>query len=165
MKLSSTQIGALAENLIANELMIESGGRLSPFQPVADDDGIDILIYDKITGNALPIQIKARTTTINKRGKQERGNTVHFEIRKATLRKERKALLLCILIDYTLRATERAWLLPLTDVPTIATDKGNKYAIRANKQLSSKDKYKSYQCLSIGELSRRLISLLENKKT
>ena len=55
MKLTSTQIGALAENVVANELMIESGGRLSPFQPIADDDGIDLLVYDKVTGNALPI--------------------------------------------------------------------------------------------------------------
>jgi hypothetical protein len=67
--LSSTQIGVLAENLVANELMIESEGRLSPFQPIADDDGIDVLIYDKITGNALPVQIKARTNTINKPGR------------------------------------------------------------------------------------------------
>ena len=165
MELSSTQIGTLAENLVANELMIESGGRLSPFQPVADDDGIDILIYDKITGKALPMQIKARTNTINKRGKQERGNTVHFEIRKATLKKERKALLLCVLLDGTMRATERAWLLPHTDLPDTATDKGNKYVIRANRQLSSNDKYKSYQCASIGEVAKRLIALFENKNT
>ena len=38
MSLTSTQIGTLAENLIANELMIESSGRLSPFQPIADDE-------------------------------------------------------------------------------------------------------------------------------
>jgi hypothetical protein len=36
MELSSTQIGAIAENLVANELMIESKGRLSPFQPIAE---------------------------------------------------------------------------------------------------------------------------------
>ena len=60
-KLSATQIGAIAENLVANELMIESKGRLSSFQPVADDDGINVLIYDKQTGRAVPIQIKTRT--------------------------------------------------------------------------------------------------------
>ena len=70
MTLTSTQIGTLAENLVTNELMIESSGRLSPFQPIADDDGIDVLIYDKVTGKALPIQIKARTNTINKAGEK-----------------------------------------------------------------------------------------------
>lgn len=82
MKLTSTQIGVLAENLVANELTIESKGHLSPFQAIADDDGVGILIYDKKTGKAIPLQIKARTNTINKRGKQERSNTAHFTVRK-----------------------------------------------------------------------------------
>jgi hypothetical protein len=42
---SSTQIGAIAVNHVANVLMISSGGPLSAFWPVADDDGIDLLIY------------------------------------------------------------------------------------------------------------------------
>ena len=65
-KLSSTQIGTIAENHVANMLMITSGGRLSAFQPVADDDGIDLLIYDKKSGRALPAQVKSRTVTINR---------------------------------------------------------------------------------------------------
>ncbi len=105
MQLSSTQIGALAENLVANELMIESKGRLSAFQPVADDDGIDVLVYDKVTGNACPIQIKARTLTIRKRASKERGNTVHFEVRKATFKENRNTILLCVLLDKDLRST------------------------------------------------------------
>lgn len=60
-KPSSTQIGAVAENPVANALMVESAGRLSPFSPVADDDGIDLLIYDKESGRALPAQVKSRT--------------------------------------------------------------------------------------------------------
>jgi hypothetical protein len=163
MNLSSTQIGALAENLISNELMIESGGRLSPFQPVADDDGIDVLIYDKITGKAAPIQIKSRTNTINKPGKQERSNTVHFEVRKSTLRKERKAMLLCVLLDGSLRSTERAWLLPISLLPEIAADRKTKYVIRANKQLDTKDKYKPYQCESIREVAKRLVDAFEKE--
>ena len=55
LELSSTQIGALAESIVANELTIASGGRLTSFNPMADDDGIDILIYDKKTGEAIPL--------------------------------------------------------------------------------------------------------------
>ena len=155
--LTSTQIGALAENLVANELMVESEGRLSPFQPIADDDGIDVLIYDKITGKAVPVQIKARTNTINKPGKQERSNTVHFEVRKSTLNAERKAMLLCILLDEHLRKTERAWLLPIAMLPTIASDRSTKFVIRANKLLSTKDKYKPFQCKTIKDVAQKLI--------
>ena len=162
MQLSSTQIGALAENLIANELMIEPRGRLSPFQPIADDDGIDVLIYDKVTGLAVPIQVKARTNAINKRGKQERSNTVHFEVRKATHNEERQAMLLCVLLTEDLRATERAWLLPLAHLPKLTTEKPTKYVIRANKQLTTNDKYKSFQCESMKGVANRLISHFEH---
>lgn len=161
MKLTSTQIGAITENLIANELMIESRGRLSPFRPIADDDGIDVIIYDKVTGGALPIQIKARTNTIIKAGKETRSNTVHFEVRKATHRADRHALLLCVLVGGDLRSTERAWLLPLSELAAITNTKTEKYVIRANKQLSTNDRYKKYQCEDIAELGRRLIKEFE----
>jgi|HubBroStandDraft_4_1064222.scaffolds.fasta_scaffold374427_1 hypothetical protein len=82
--LACAQIGVIAENHVANMLMIAARGRLSAFQPVADDDGIDLLIYDKKSGRALPAQIKCRTVTINRAGKAERSDIVHFELRKAT---------------------------------------------------------------------------------
>jgi hypothetical protein len=160
MSLSSTQIGSIAENLVANELMIESNGRLSSFQPVADDDGIDVLFYDKITGKALPVQIKARTNTINKRGKQERGNTVHFEVRKASIKEERKVMLLCVLLNINLLSTERAWLIPFSKIHEVASEKSTKYVIRANKQLNTNDKYKQFQCENVEEVATRLMKLL-----
>lgn len=156
-ELSSTQIGAIAENLVANELMIESKGRLSPFQPIADDDGLDVLIYDKVTGRAIPIQIKARTNTLKKNGSMERGNLVHFEVRKSSHRDDRHALLLCVLLSSDLRSTERAWLLPLHELPFLATTKENKYTLRANKQLTSNDRYKKFRCANMAEISKLLI--------
>lgn len=156
MKLTSTQIGVLAENLVANELMIESKGRLSPFQPMADDDGVDILIYDKKTGKAIPLQIKARTNTINKRGKQERSNTAHFTVRKISCEAPRQTMLLCVLLAQNLRSTERAWLLPLSKLSKIANAKEFTYAIRPNKTLASNDKYKIFQCENIKEVAKRL---------
>jgi hypothetical protein len=162
VQLTTTQIGALAENLVANELMIESKGRLSPFQPVADDDGIDLLIYDKRTGRSCPIQIKARTNTINKRGKQERSNTAHFEIRKSTFNDSRNTMLLCVLLSKDLRSTERAWLVPFSELKVLTRQSPSKYVIRANKLLSSKDKYSPYQCRSINEVVERMFAQFDS---
>lgn len=64
MTLSSTQIGTIGENLLVNAVMKASEGRLSPFQPYADDDGLDLLFYDKQTGNSVAIQLKCRTSTL-----------------------------------------------------------------------------------------------------
>ena len=163
MELTSTQIGAVAENLVANELMIESMGRLSPFQPIADDDGLDVLIYDKVTGRAVPIQIKARTKSVKKAASNERGNIVHFEVRKSSHRDDRHALLLCVLLSENLRSTERAWLLPLHEIHLLSSNREKKFVIQANKQLNSNDKYKKFRCSDIGEVSRILIRRFEDE--
>ena len=96
MGLSSTQIGAIGENLLINALMKASEGRLSPFQPLADDDGLDVLFFDKVTGNSVAIQLKCRTVSIRKKGSDERGNSVHFQVRQSTYREARKAFLGCV---------------------------------------------------------------------
>ncbi|GBE17339.1 hypothetical protein BMS3Abin15_01181 [bacterium BMS3Abin15] len=165
MELSSTQKGALAENIVSNELMIETKGRLSPFKPMADDDGIDVLIYDKLTIRSVPLQIRSSTNTIKKRGKQERSNTAYFELKKSALKKERKAFLLCVLLKQNMKTAERAWLFPLDQLHKIASKGKDKYIIRANKQLSTKDKFKNYQCESIKEVAKRLIKYFEEKST
>jgi len=44
-KLTQTQIGSIGEVTVAAQLMLLSNGRLSPFLPFADDDGIDLFIF------------------------------------------------------------------------------------------------------------------------
>jgi hypothetical protein len=43
-RITSTQTGAVGELTIAAGLIVASDGRLAPFKPVADDDGIDLLV-------------------------------------------------------------------------------------------------------------------------
>jgi hypothetical protein len=78
MSLTSTQVGVIGENLLVNAVMKESDGRLSPFRPIADDDGLDVLFFDKDTGNSVAMQLKCRTVTTRKRSSDERGNVAYF---------------------------------------------------------------------------------------
>ncbi len=162
MKPTSTQIGAIAENLVANALMVESGGRLSPFAPVADDDGIDLLIYDKKSGRAMPVQVKSRTITLKKRGSQQRGNVVHFEVRAATFRSNRYAYLIAVLLSEDASRIECAWLLPMRELPTIASARTSKYVIRASRSLTSSDRYSQYQCKDMNALVARLLKTFDS---
>lgn len=163
-KLSSTQIGAIAENHVANMLMITTDGRLSAFQPVADDDGIDLLIYDKRSGRALPAQVKCRTVTINKSGTSERSDTVHFELRKATYR-DRPACAIFVLLTEDASAIAMAWVFPLSDMRKYAragtiTDDAKKYVIRCSRAPNTKDRHSAVRCLP-GELGARVVALIE----
>lgn len=164
MKPTSTQIGAIAENLIANALMVESDGRLSPFSPVADDDGIDILIYDKETGRAIPVQVKSRTVALKKRATQERGNVVHFEVRSATFKSDRYAYLVAALLAEDASRVERAWLIPMQQLPSVAAKRTAKYVVRASKSLTSTDRYSAYRCKDAAHLVARVLALFDDRK-
>lgn len=160
-QLSSTQIGAIAELLVANTLMVHSRGRLSPFRPVADDDGIDLLIYDKLTGRALPAQVKSRTVALKRPGTDVRGNTVHFELRKATFRSDRYACCLLLLLANDISCIERSWVIPMRELPACASDRTAKYVIRANKVIGAADRFSRFQCQDPALLVSRVLALLE----
>jgi hypothetical protein len=161
--LTSTQKGVIAEHIVADELMIETDGRFSPFSPQADDEGIDLLIYDKKTGKALPVQIKSRTGGIIRKGKES--NTIHFEIRSVSLKNEKYAYFLAILLSKDIRSIERAWFIPIKDISTLLNirKKQSKYIMRANKNLTTKDKFSKYQCENMIEVTKRIEKIIENK--
>jgi len=157
---SSTQIGAIGVNHVANALMIASGGRLSIFWPVADDDGIDLLVYDKVTGRALPAQVKSRTLALKKRGRSERGNVVHFELRKATFRVDRYACAILVLLSQDASVIECAWVIPMRDLPRLAASRQTKYVVRASRSLMTRDRYGDFQCKDCQTLGDRVLDLI-----
>ena len=105
--MTQTQVGTIGEVTVAAQLMLGSDGRFSPFLPFADDDGIDLIVYDKVTGVSLPVQVKARTSaTLGK------SDTVVFDVRRKTFGGHAGAFLLAILLDMTGRPvadSERHW--------------------------------------------------------
>ena len=160
-QLTTTQVGAIAEAVVASQVMIESSGRLSPFRPVADDGGIDLLIYDKDTGRSLPVQIKGRTHTLKRSNSTKHGNTVHFEVREATMKADPYAHLLGVLMNRYLDGIERAWLVPMMDVKRFARHHSRKYILRPSRQVKAKDKWTNYRCRDARDTVDRIIEILE----
>lgn len=158
-KVTATQLGAIAENLVATCLIIESGGRLSPFRAFADDGGIDLLVYDKVTGRALPIQVKSRTKTLNRFPKR-----VHFNVRRATFNEDQDAYVLGVLIDpgEVAWSVKRAWLIPVSELSSVASQDSKLFKVTPSMDMSSRDKYSPYRCESMAEVSKRLLSALND---
>ncbi len=131
---TETQIGSIGENLVATQLILESRGRLSLFKPMADDVGIDLLVYDKGTGVALPFQVKSRTKTLKRHLK-----IVHFQVRLATFNEEQEAYLLAVFVDAARREfrIKRSWLIPMRELPMVATRRAEKLAIRPSIDMKS----------------------------
>ena len=148
---TATQKGAIGESIVAIQLILESGGRLSPFEPLADDDGIDLLIYDKQTGYSAPLQVKTRTGTVKRNP-----NTVHFEVRRATFDSNVDGFVLAVLLDPDGYEVVRAWLLPMRDLPGVAGSNENRFVIRPSKKMDSKDKFMPYRYEGIAAVAERL---------
>jgi hypothetical protein len=161
MTLTSTQVGLLAENLVINAVLIASAGRIVPFRPVADDYGIDLLLYDKITGRALPLQVKARTRTLKKKSGTERGNIVHFGVRKVALRDKGQTRLLAVLLDEGMTTIRALWLMPLPEVERIGSERNDVFVIRPSQSATSGDKFRPYYLPSAFALVEQLFKEFE----
>lgn len=137
-RMSSTQIGAIGESDVANALMRASNGRFAPFRPMADDDGIDMLIFDKLTRSCLPLQIKTRTATDGRSRA-----TVQFDVRRAACLRNLGAFVLCVLQNVDRVAA--CWLVPIADLEAIAKKTDEKLALTPSANHNSRDRYSSYR--------------------
>ena len=155
-EVTATQKGAIGESIVAIQLILESGGRLSPFEPLADDDGIDLLIYDKKTGYAAPLQVKTRTTTVRRHP-----NIVHFQVRRATFSSNTGGFVLAVLLNPDQANVRRAWLIPMNCLPGIASTTTNTFAIRPSMKMNSRDKYTPFRLQDIAEVAKRLIAYFD----
>ncbi len=88
--------------------MAQSGGRLSPFEPLSDDHGIDLVVIDKATGRAMPIQVKSWLLSPDRPVK-----TVQFDVRKATFSDMKTGVIIAVVMDPDTLAMTVAWLIPL----------------------------------------------------
>lgn len=153
-KLSSTQIGAIGEVTVAAGLMLGSSGRLAPFRPMADDDGLDLLVLDKVTRRVLPIQVKCRTGI-----DRSTGGTVEFNVRLQTFTKEGGGFLLFALLSAGTIST--AWLVPADELEAIAYRKSDKLAVVASPKPTSKDRFSPYRHGGMEEVVSALLARLD----
>ncbi len=155
-RITPTQIGAIGEQIVAVQLVLASDGRFSPFLPVADDDGIDLLVFDKATRRAAPIQVKSRTGIMEKQS-----DTAQFDVRLSTFEAHSDAFLLAIILDLTGCTIRRAWLIPMSELESVARVGSKKLSITPSAKESSKDRYAPYRCSDMAQVAQRLTEFMD----
>jgi len=153
--LTTTQKGAVAESIVASRIISVSAGRLCPFLPVADDGGVDLLLFDKKTRNAVPVQVKSRTATLRRFP-----NRVYFEIRKKTFSQTPGTVVIAMLFDWDKQEPRCMWLLPGGVISQGAQGRGYRYVLQPSIAPDSKDKWRRFRCETFEKLVQRLVSLL-----
>jgi hypothetical protein len=156
--LTPTQIGAVGVSIVAARLIASSEGRLCPFLPVADDGGVDLLMFDKKTRHAVPVQVKTRTVELKRFP-----NLVHFQVRKKTFSETPGTVVVAMLLDWGEQKPRVMWLLPNEVVAREARSSGGNYVLRPSKAPESQDKWTQFRCASFEELAQRLVILLETE--
>jgi hypothetical protein len=122
---------------------------------MSDDHGIDLVVYDKQTGRALPIQVKSWLLDPEKPVK-----IVQFDVQKTTFSKVKSGALICVVMDMETLAINIAWMIPMTDIPIVATDRPGKYVLAPSRLPTSKDKYSGHRHGSIKSLTDAVEALL-----
>lgn len=155
---TTTQKGRVVESIVAASLVLASNGRLSPYLPFADDDGIDLILFDKCTSSVLPVQVKGWAAA-----QTGRSGVIQFDIRKATIRPFYRSILLAIRLDPVTYGIQQAWTVPMEKVAEIATEKDKIYAMCASTRAQSRDRCSMYRSDSLPELTRRLTGMLNDR--
>lgn len=149
-RLTSTQKGAIGEAIVGAQLILASGGRLSPHRPLADDDGTDLLLADKVSGRFSMLQIKCRFISRSEGTKYEQ-----FDLRLKTFREVAHNWVLAAMIDPADGVLWCSWLIPATELMSIASQKGDLLVIRPN-PVGLRDRYVPWRLDSVAALAERL---------
>jgi len=149
-RLSTTQIGALGEAIISVGLMHASQGRLSPFKPLADDHGTDLLLFDKDTQRAFPLQIKCRTGFDD-----QAAQTVQFDVRLKMYVEEGDGFILAALLDQT--QVHTAWLFSAREWKSLARLTPDKGVIVPSAKPTARDKFQPYRHTDLATVAQRIV--------
>lgn len=154
-KLTTTQRGKIAELHVATALMAQSAVRLSPFEPLSDDHGVDLVVWDKVTGAALPVQVKSWFLQADKQVR-----TVQFDVQKTTHSEGQVGAVVCVVIDPETLAIVVSWVIPLRDISDVGTNRPNKFALAPSRVEDSNDKYTRYRNHTLAGMGESVMDLL-----
>jgi len=148
--LTSTQRGAIGESLAAMGLMLASGGRLSPYTPIADDDGIDLLLVDKLTRSIVQLQVKCRTKVDD-----PVAETVQFDVQLNTFSPSASGYVLATLLDGA--SIRKAWLIPRSELTSVAKSAPGKLVIVASAKAQSGDRCRRFRHDGFESIARAIL--------
>ena len=137
-QLTSTQKGKVTEQLVASALLIASNGRLAPFVPLADDHGLDLIVLDKVTRRSIAIQVKSAIANA-------KHGTIAFDVRKPTFSANKGEYLLLVVFEPERMALAASWLIPMDTVPSVSTQKLDKFALVPSIKSTAKDRCRPYR--------------------
>jgi hypothetical protein len=151
--LTTSQIGRIAESLVATTLILASGGRLSIFGAHVDDCGIDLIALDKKTSRSICVQVKSRSEREGKRARQ-------FNIMRSSFRSDEQCYLLAFQFNPINPAIKRSWFIPMSMIPDVALIKRDRYTVSPSSHELSSDRYRRFRAETPSDLVAAILRAL-----
>jgi hypothetical protein len=111
---------------------------------------MDLLLFDKVTRRAFPLQIKARRSYDD-----EKAQTVQFDVRRATYAAEGDGYILYVKLANA--GIETLWLVPTIVLPSVARQTSTHFIVVPSTRPSSKDRLSPYRTTSMQEVVARIL--------
>ena len=151
MALSDSQKGRIIEQLVGATLMLQSEGTLRVSVPLVDDEGVDLVVGNRLNDKTLLLQIKSRFVLTPK-------GRYRANVRRATCKPDPNKFLLFVFYDEASKTLgERGWLIRATDFCRLLskqTTRQPKYLFMSSFN-SRNDMWMPYQ-LSVKDLAKEL---------
>jgi hypothetical protein len=112
---------------------------------------MDLLLFDKLTRKAVPLQIKSRRSWDN-----AKAQTVQFDLRLKTFASEGEGYVLCIKLDRI--GIDTLWLVPAAEFGRLARKSPTHLIVVPSTKPSSKDRLSPYRGKDFGEVAARIIA-------
>ncbi len=109
MAISESQKGRIIEQLVGAMLILQSDGTLRVSLPLVDDEGVDLIVGNRLTDKTLLLQIKSRFA-LSGRGRYR------TNVRRATCRPNSRKFLLFVYYDKSQASLgDTCWLVPASE--------------------------------------------------
>jgi hypothetical protein len=135
--------------------MLGSSGRLSAFTPLADDHGVDLIVFDKQTGVMMPVQVKSWTKAPGARG------TVQFDVQKTTYSGTAESILIAVLFEPAEAVIRMSWLMSMDEIPNKSVSRKGKYALSPSVRPDTSDRYRDFRHDDLQSLVAAVIEKIE----
>ena len=89
----------------------------------------------------------------------KKGNTVQFDVRKATHSADQLGAVICVALDPETLEIKVNWVIPIKDISTVGTDRPEKYALAPGILESSNDKYTCYRHHSLAGMEAAVMAM------
>ena len=151
MGLSDLQKGRIIEQLVGATLTLQSEGTLRVSVPLVDDEGVDLVVGNRLNDKTLLLQIKSRFVLAYK-------GRYRANVRRATCKPDPNKFLLFVFYEKASAALgESCWLIRATDFCRLLSKqarKDNKYLFIST-FTSPRDMWKPYR-LSVKDLAKKI---------